>query len=152
MENLTIQEFNRLNCPIFKSIVEVGDYWYLLLIRESFLGTRRFDEYQKILGISKSVLTKKINGLVEKGILRKVEYKPENQRRRYEYKLTEKGFDFYNVILALIEWGNKYLVDKTGDRARIVKRNSEEELKLAVADSSNDLVDRANLKIQFYRN
>lgn len=99
--------FSEMECSIARSLELVGEWWTLLILRESFNGVRRFDDLQKHLGIARNVLTNRLNSLVEDGILRKVRYqeKPE----RYEYRLTDKGRDLYPVLLALKQWGDKWL-------------------------------------------
>ena len=99
--------FSDMDCSIARSLELVGEWWTFLILRESFNGVRRFDDMQKHLGIARNVLTNRLNSLVENGILSKVRYqeKPE----RYEYRLTDKGRDLYPVLLALKQWGDKWL-------------------------------------------
>jgi DNA-binding HxlR family transcriptional regulator len=99
--------FSEMECSIARSLEMVGEWWTLLILRECFNGVRRFDDMQKHLGIARNVLTNRLNSLVEDGILSKVLYqeKPE----RYEYRLTDKGRDLYPVLLALKQWGDKWL-------------------------------------------
>jgi DNA-binding HxlR family transcriptional regulator len=99
--------FSDMECSIARSLELVGEWWTFLILRESFNGVRRFDDMQKHLGIARNVLTNRLNSLVEHGILSKVLYqeKPE----RYEYRLTDKGRDMYPVLLALKQWGDKWL-------------------------------------------
>ena len=151
MELLDLKSFDRLNCPIYKSIGEFGDYWSLLIIRESFLGTKRFYDYEKILGVSKSVLTRKIKLLVEKEILKKVEYQEPSQRKRYEYKLTQKGKELFIIIAGMIDWGNKYLVDKNGDRANLVDKSNNDEVHLELLNTKGEIVGLNRLKLLFYK-
>ena len=84
----------------------------MLLIREAFLGTRRFDELRALTGASPQITASRLGRLVQTGILRKVPY----QRRptRYEYRFTEMGRDLYPVLVALIIWGDKWLSDGQG--------------------------------------
>jgi DNA-binding HxlR family transcriptional regulator len=95
-----------LQCPIAQSLERVGEWWNILILREAFYGSSRFDEFQKELGIAPNMLTKRLNDLVLKGILDRIQYceKPP----RYEYKLTKVGEDFRPVLLAFLNWGNKH--------------------------------------------
>jgi DNA-binding HxlR family transcriptional regulator len=91
----------------------VGEKWSLLVLREAFLGVRRFAEFQRHLGAPKAVLTDRLGTLVEQGILRRVPYRAEGERQRHEYRLTEKGLDLYPTLVALMQWGDRYLGDGT---------------------------------------
>jgi DNA-binding HxlR family transcriptional regulator len=92
----------------------VGDRWSLLILREAFHGVRRFDDMAAHLGISESVLTRRLRGLVEANVLTRVAYRGPGVRTRYEYRLTEQGMDLFPVITALMQWGDRYLADEGG--------------------------------------
>ena len=97
-------------CSIARPATLLGDRWTLVILRQAFSRTRRFDEFQSQLGISRSLLSDRLGKLVEAGILRREPYKDE-VRTRDEYRLTEKGIDLYPVLMALREWGDKYMAD-----------------------------------------
>ena len=82
------------------AIAMLGEGWTLLVLRQAFMGTRRFDDFQGALGISRSLLTDRLRKLVEAGILRREPYR-EAGRTREQYRLTEKGLDLYPVLMAL---------------------------------------------------
>ena len=84
-----------------------GDWWSGLVIRECFFGTRRFDHFQRNLDIAPNILSGRLRRLVELGILAKVEYQA--WPVRHEYRLTEKGIDFYAVPLSMLMWGQRWL-------------------------------------------
>ena len=151
MEILDIKEFDTQNCPIFRSVREVGDYWMMLIIREAFMGKTRFADFQNTLNISKSVLTKKIKQLVEKEILTKQAYQEPNQRKRFEYLLTQKGRDLYLIIMALMQWGNKYLIDETGDRMKMIDRQNQSDLSLAFVNEEGEIMTRERLQLLLYK-
>ena len=98
--------FDGMNCSIARALDEVGEWWSLLIVRECTLGTTRFDEFQRRLGIARNVLTARLNRLVELGVLEKVT--AEGSERRTEYRLTEKGEDLYPVLIALLQWGDRW--------------------------------------------
>lgn len=100
-------ELGDMNCPIARSTAVLGDRWTLLIIRNAFMRTRRFDDFQKQLGITRHLLSDRLNRLVEKNILVKKLY--QEAPKRYEYRLTEAGLALYPVILALTKWGNTWL-------------------------------------------
>jgi DNA-binding HxlR family transcriptional regulator len=93
------------------TLAVVGEKWSLLVLREAFLGVRRFADLQRNLGAPKAVLTDRLATLVEQGILRRVPYQAEGERQRHEYRLTTKGLDLYPTLVALMQWGDKYLAD-----------------------------------------
>jgi DNA-binding HxlR family transcriptional regulator len=95
------------HCPIARAIDQVGEAWSILILRDALNGLRRFDEFEKNLGIAPNMLTKRLASLVEAGMLGRRQY---SQRPpRYEYVLTDKGRDFQPVIMAMLTWGNRHL-------------------------------------------
>lgn len=94
-------------CPIARSLEEVGDAWSLLILRDVFIGVRRFHDLELRLGISASTLTRRLSVLCGHGLLRAKAY--EEKPKRYEYTLTDKGEDLLEVLLALGAWGNRWL-------------------------------------------
>ena len=93
-------------CSIARSLELVGERWTLLVVREIFHGRRRFSEMQRSLGVARNVLTARLQRMVDEGIL---ERRPYSERpERYEYFLTEKGLDLWPVMIALMQWGDKY--------------------------------------------
>lgn len=97
-------ELGEMSCPIARSLSIFGDRWTLLIIRNAFLRTRRFDDFQKQLGITRHLLTERLNRLVENKIFEKVLY--QEAPKRYEYKLTDEGLALYPIIMAVTTWGN----------------------------------------------
>jgi DNA-binding HxlR family transcriptional regulator len=87
----------------------IGEQWSLLVLREAFLGVRRFADFQRNLGAPKAVLTDRLGTLVAQGILERVPYQAEGARLRHEYRLTAKGRDLYPTLVALMTWGDRYL-------------------------------------------
>lgn len=100
------------DCSLARSLAVVGDRWTLLVLREAFLRTRRFDEFEEKLGIARRVLSERLALLVGEGILKKVPY--QESPPRYEYRLTEKGLDLYPVIISLVHWGDRHYAGKKG--------------------------------------
>ncbi|MGA0603852.1 winged helix-turn-helix transcriptional regulator [Caulobacter sp. KR2-114] len=101
-----------LQCSVARSLAILGDRWTMMLIREAFLGTRRFDEMQVLSGASPQVVATRLSRLVEAGILRKIAY--QQRPTRYEYRLTEMGRELHPVMVALMTWGDKWLDDGQG--------------------------------------
>jgi DNA-binding HxlR family transcriptional regulator len=100
---------DRSRCSVAGTLAVVGEKWSLLVLREAFLGVRRFADFQRALGAPRAVLTERLATLVEQGILRRVPYQAEGERQRHEYRLTRKGVDLYPALVALMEWGDRYL-------------------------------------------
>jgi DNA-binding HxlR family transcriptional regulator len=107
-------------CSIARALELVGERWSLLIVRDAFLGRRRFDEFRDSLGIASNVLTDRLNRLVETGVLERVPYS--ERPERFEYRLTEKGAELRIALLALMQWGDRYLVDQP---PRIARRTSD---------------------------
>ena len=102
-------------CSIARTLRVLGDRWSALVIRESFLGTRRFDEFQRRLGIAPNILSQRLGRLVEVGVLARRVY--QERPRRHEYRLTTRGLDVYPVPLAMLTWGDRWL---SGGKPRLV--------------------------------
>lgn len=99
-------------CNIARSASILGDHWNLLLLREACLGTRRFDDFQRSLGIGRNMLSMRLRGLVASGLLERVEYG--QGPVRHEYRLTDKGRDAYTVLAAMDAWGRRWLAGDEG--------------------------------------
>src|SRR3954470_4037235 len=100
------KSFGRMQCPIARSLERVGEWWSILILRDAFAGMTRFDEFQKSLGIAPNMLTRRLNALVEAGMLERHRYS--QHPRRDEYRLTARGHDFRPVLLAMLAWGNRH--------------------------------------------
>lgn len=104
------RDYEGQNCSIAGALEIVGERWTLLIVRDAFLGRRRFDEFQESLGISRNVLAERLARLVDEGILERVRY--QERPERFEYHLTQKGRDLYVALTALRQWGDKYVSKK----------------------------------------
>ncbi|MFC7531287.1 winged helix-turn-helix transcriptional regulator [Actinoplanes sp. GCM10030250] len=102
------------NCTISRAMAILGEKWTIVVLREVFSGIRRFDDMRVRTGVPRQVLTNRLAVLVEHGVLRREPYQEPGSRVRHEYRLTEKGFDLYPVLIAVAEWGNRYLADPAG--------------------------------------
>jgi DNA-binding HxlR family transcriptional regulator len=107
-------------CSIARALEVVGERWTLLIVRDAFLGLRRFDEFQASLGIARNVLTDRLNRLVDAGILERVRYS--ERPERYEYHLTPKGRELNIVIAGLRQWGDAHLSDEP---PRLLRRKAD---------------------------
>jgi DNA-binding HxlR family transcriptional regulator len=114
------REYEGQNCSIARALEIVGERWTLLIIRDVFLGIRRFDELQESLGIARNVLTDRLNRLVGEGVLERVPYS--ERPTRYEYRLTAKGRDLNIALSGLRQWGDEYLSEKP---SRLLRRKAD---------------------------
>lgn len=103
---------DRENCSLARSLAVLGDRWTLMILRDAFLRVRRFEDFEKSLGIARRVLSERLALLVEEGILFKAAY--QERPTRHEYRLTEKGLALYPVIVSLVHWGDAYYAGKNG--------------------------------------
>jgi DNA-binding HxlR family transcriptional regulator len=105
-------DYNGQACSIASALEVVGERWSLLIVRDVFLGLRRFDEIQANLGIARNVLQKRLQRLLEQGVLERTPY--QERPPRYEYRLTEKGLDLWPTIVALMQWGDEHAASPAG--------------------------------------
>ncbi len=98
--------FASMPCPVARSLDVLGDAWTLLIVREALAGARRFDDFVEILGIPRTTLTSRLNGLVDAGVLTKRRY--EDSPPRHEYVLTEKGVALRTIVVSLLQWGEEW--------------------------------------------
>jgi DNA-binding HxlR family transcriptional regulator len=131
-------------CPIARSLDAIGDWWSLLIIRDALFGTRRFNEFQRSLGLAKNILTVRLRTLVDQGILKMT---PASDGSAYqEYVLTPKGRGVFPILVALRQWSEEFdehpeqiatiLVDR--DKGRPVRKlelHSQDGRLLSAADT-----------------
>ena len=99
-------------CSIARTVSVIGDRWTLMVLRDCFLGVRRFDVFQARLGITRHILADRLKKLVAAEVLTKVLY--ESRPARYEYRLTARGLALYPVLMGLVHWGDEFLVGDAG--------------------------------------
>ena len=100
--------FAHMNCSIARALEQIGEWWTFLIVREALMGTRRFDQFQRNLGIARNILAARLKKLVTRGILERT-VAPDDARH-FEYRLTEKGRALFPVLMALREWGDRWVV------------------------------------------
>lgn len=101
-------------CTIAKALDVVSTRSAFLILREAFYGTTRFDDFAERVGISEPVAANRLRELVEQGLLEREDYRDPGQRTRQRYRLTEKGADLFPALVALMQWGNRWLDDDGG--------------------------------------
>jgi DNA-binding HxlR family transcriptional regulator len=119
--------FREADCPIARALDEIGDWWSLLIVRDAFLGVRRFGDFQRSLGVAKNILSARLRALTGRGVL---EMRPaQDGGAHLEYWLTEKGEALQMALIALRQWGenncfpagscNNHVVDRRdGERVQ----------------------------------
>ncbi len=99
--------YDTQNCSIARALEIVGERWTLLVIRDAFLGVRRFDDFQASLGVARNVLSSRLERLVAAGVLERIRY--QERPERFEYHLTAMGRELRTALLALMSWGDRHL-------------------------------------------
>ena len=126
-------DYDTANCAIGAAVEVLGERPTFLVLREAFNGIRRFDDMQRRTGMPRQVLSQRLARLVAQGMLRKVPYRESGQRSRYEYRLTDKGLDLYPVLVALMEWGDRYSPDPAGPPVMLRHRDCGEPVRLQLS-------------------
>ncbi|PMY71037.1 MULTISPECIES: helix-turn-helix domain-containing protein [Pseudomonas] len=118
-------------CPIARSLERVGEWWSILIMRDALHGLRRFEEFSRSLQIAPNMLTRRLNSLVEDGLLERQAY---SQRPlRYQYVPTARGEDFRVVLMAFVAWGNRHYAPE-GESVQIVERATGRPVRPMMAD------------------
>ncbi|HHJ35753.1 MAG TPA: transcriptional regulator [Gammaproteobacteria bacterium] len=108
-----------LNCSIANALDLIGEWWTILILREAFFGTCRFEDFQHHLGIARNILAARLRKLCDNGVLKRVPIK--EGAKRHEYKLTSMGRDLYPTLIALTQWGDRWLHEE-GAPVRFIER------------------------------
>ena len=103
--------FGDMACSIARTLDVAGEPWSPLILRDVYVGIARFDQIQTDLGISRKVLTERLNHLVDHGIL---ERRPYDKRPRFEYVLTEQGTELIDMLMVMVGWADRWLAGKAG--------------------------------------
>lgn len=114
------RDVGKLDCTIARTLGVIGDRWTLLVLRDAFLGTRRFEAFQSSLGITRHRLADRLARLVKHGVLRRERY--QEHPPRYEYRLTDKGLDLYGVVVVIAGWGDRHMASRKGPPIERVHR------------------------------
>mgnify|MGYP000338320057 CR=1 FL=1 len=110
-------------CPIAAALNIFGDKWTLLIVREAFYGENRFGDFLKNTGISRNLLTERLNHLVSHGILARSEFA--DRGTKYIYKLTDKGRSLETILISMVQWGNDHIYEKGAEPMLLWDRRSD---------------------------
>ncbi len=128
------KSFEGSRCPVARSLERVGEWWSILILRDAFYGMTRFDEFQKSLDIAPNMLTRRLNGLVESGLMERRQYS--ERPPRFEYVLTDIGRDFKPVMTAFMTWGNKHFAPE-GVAVMLTDASTGERVSPVLVDEAN---------------
>lgn len=134
------------DCNLSKSFELIGDRWTLLILRSALHGVRRFDDFQVELEIPRSVLSNRLAGLVESGIMRKRNYRESGQRTRVEYPLTDMGLALGLPFIAMTQWGDRWLGEEPLPLT-LRSKTSGDVMTVALVDESGKAVRRSDIEI-----
>jgi DNA-binding HxlR family transcriptional regulator len=110
--------FTDMSCSVAQSLEIIGEWWTLLIIRDAFFGVTRFEDFQARLGIARNILAKRLDTLVEAGVMERRPY--DDARARYDYKLTEKGRALWPVLTTIRQWGDEWVVGRGNEPVALV--------------------------------
>lgn len=99
-------------CSVARAVAVIGDRWTLMILRDCFLGVRRFEDFQARLGISRTITAARLRSLVDEGVLKKSLY--QERPPRHEYRLSDKGLDLYPVMMAVVNFGDRHYAGGAG--------------------------------------
>ncbi|WP_216911319.1 winged helix-turn-helix transcriptional regulator [Nocardia noduli] len=136
------------NCPIVRALDVLGNRWTLIVLRESLNGVHRFEDFLHHLGVSPSVLSKRLREMVDQGLLVREPYREPGGRERHEYHPTQKAWELYPVLVGLMQWGDRYLGDPTGPPVRLVDSVSGQPVMAAVVPSDAAVCSPADIRVE----
>ena len=114
------KRFGDMNCGVALALEALGDWWTLLIVRDAFVGARRFGEFERSLGIAKNILTARLRRLVEHGVFERVSVGITGDR--YEYHLTAKGHALLPVLIAMREWSDEWVFGRGNEPLILLER------------------------------
>ncbi|MBJ8348529.1 helix-turn-helix domain-containing protein [Antrihabitans sp. YC2-6] len=136
------------DCSIDKAMAVVGTRSAMLLLREAYYGTTRFDNFAERVGITEAVASTRLRELTAAGLLEKRPYREPGQRTRHEYVLTQMGIDLLPAVLALMQWGDKYLQGDRGAPLTVVEDSTGTPVSVEVRGSEGPVTDLRKLRIR----
>jgi DNA-binding HxlR family transcriptional regulator len=141
------KNIDKLNCSIASALEIIGEGWTILILREVFFGSRRFEDFKKHLGIARNILTVRLNKLCDSGVLARVPVK--EGAKRTEYRLTPMGSDLAAILIGLTQWGDRWLEPAKGAPVRFVERATGKEVaEIAVFNSDGKKLKPRELAIK----
>jgi DNA-binding HxlR family transcriptional regulator len=133
------------DCNLARSFELIGDRWTLLILRSALYGVRRFDDFQADLDVPRSVLSNRLAGLVESGIMERREYREKGQRARVEYLLTRMGRTLGLPFFAMTQWGDRWIGERPSPFT-LRSKASGQKLSAALVDEDGKLVQASDIE------
>jgi len=123
-ERIVIEKWDRMaysaaNCSLKRTLDIIGDKWAIPILREAFFGITRFSDFERTLGCARNLLSERLSTLVEADLLARVDYQEPRQRKRSDYRLTDKGRELLPVLIALLQWGDRWTAGPKGAPLRL---------------------------------
>jgi DNA-binding HxlR family transcriptional regulator len=141
------EDLQHVYCSVARTWAVLGERWTMMILREAFRGTRRYDVFQRRLGVGRNLLSDRLQRLTTEGIFTRTRY--QSAPERYEYHLTEKGKELYPVLLALMGWGDRYKVEEPP--VRMVHKECEHEAELhMVCSHCGEPVEYGDLRAEYH--
>ena len=138
------KSFDHMNCSLAQTLEVIGERWTLLILRDAFFGLKRFGQFQRSLGISRNILSARLNRLVDEGILERRESADSAHAR---YHLTRKGLALQPVLLAMTHWGDEYRPNPDGERLVFVDRHTGKPVRrMSVINAEGEVLKAQDLK------
>ncbi len=138
-------------CHLAKAIDTIGDRWTLLILRSSLFGVRRFDDFQKELGVPRTVLSGRLSKLVAHGVMAKQKYKEDGKRTRPEYVLTDAGEALRPVLMALTQWGDGWLSEGASPPISFTHAKSRQSVRPAFVDEDGQETKLSEMRVSLWR-
>jgi DNA-binding HxlR family transcriptional regulator len=133
-------------CTIARALEVVSTRSALLILREAFYGTTRFDDFAERVGLSEPATAARLHELVDEGLLEREDYREPGQRTRQQYRLTPKGADLFPVLVALMQWGDRWLDDRGGP-VELIHRDCGETVSVSVRCAAGHEVDTSQIDL-----
>ena len=142
---MTTANYDKQPCPVARTLAVLGDQWTLLIVRDALSGIRRFSEFHASLGLSRNLLTRRLNQLCVHGVLAKV---PIPGSRRFAYEPTPKCLELRTVILAMAQWGERWRGDADVTRVEVVDSETGAPVRLGFyREDTGELVAQDQLRV-----
>jgi DNA-binding HxlR family transcriptional regulator len=137
-------------CTIARALEVIPTRSTFLILREAFYGTTRFDDFAQRVGISEPATAARLKELVENGLLEREDYREPGQRTRQRYRLTEKGAELFPALVALMQWGDRWL-DESGGPVELRHRECGERVAVELRCAAGHDVDADELDLAVRR-
>lgn len=141
------KRFADMNCGIAQALEVLGDWWTLLIVRDAFLGARRFGDFEKNLGIAKNILSARLQHLVDHGVFEAIDVGRDGER--FEYRLTDKGEALLPILTSLREWSDEWVFGRGHEPVIVRDRQSGRRVpRLRVTASDGRVLARRDLRTE----